>query len=465
MAGGLEHTRPGAGIFISLRDKNADTRKKIPHTMKIERNRLLQRLISGKWNGQIKIVTGIRRCGKSYLLNVLFREHLLQNGVPAEQIISLELDNYMNVRYRNPLELGEYLRGLTCDASKEYYVILDEIQMVEPIRNPWLPEGNGSKITFVDVLLGLKSLPNVDVYVTGSNSRMLSSDVATAFRDRGEEIHIGPLTYEEFHPAYKGGERHAWRDFTAYGGMPLVMEKGTHEEKSEYLKNLFKLTYIKDVIERNRLKAEEEVIDELLNVIASSVGSLSNPTRLSNTFLSEKGVKVKSSTLSGYLDCLMEAYVLSKAYRYDIKGRSYIDTPLKYYFTDIGLRNACLNFRQQEESHIMENILYNELTARGFNVDVGVVEYNHNSPEGKKLRSQLEVDFVVNKRDKRYYIQSALSVADEDKRRQETNSLCRINDSYSKIVVVRDDIVPWTDSQGIRYVNIEDFLLGEINGL
>lgn len=295
--------------------------------------------------------------------------------------------------------------------------------------------------------------------------QILSSDVATAFRDRGEEIHITPLTYEEFYAAYQNDKRYAWREFMTYGGMPYVLCKNTHEEKSKYLQDLFRLTYIKDVVERNRLRANVEVLDELLNVVASSVGSLSNPTRLSNTFQSVKGLKIKNETISTYLDGFIDAYILSKSYRYDIKGRSYIDTPLKYYFTDIGLRNVRLNFRQQEENHIMENIIYNELTARGFNVDVGVVEYNHTDANGKKIRTQLEVDFVVNKTDKRYYIQSALTVADEEKRKQETNSLNRIDDSYTKIVVVRDNVLPWTDEKGVQYIYIEDFLLEKINEL
>lgn len=431
--------------------------------MRIERKRNLQKLINSRQNGQIKIITGVRRCGKSYLLDVLYRDYLMRDGVLPEQIISIELDNYMNIRYRNPLELGNYLRDRVSDKKTDYYILLDEIQMVESIDNPFLPKGSGAKITFVDVLLGLKSLPNVDVYVTGSNSKMLSSDVATAFRDRGEQIHITPLTYEEFYAAYTNDKRYAWREFMTYGGMPFVLHKNTHEEKSKYLQDLFRLTYVKDVIERNRLRANVEVIDELLNVVASSVGSLSNPSRLSNTFQSVKGLKIKNETISSYLDCFIDAYILSKAYRYDIKGRSYIDTPLKYYFSDIGLRNARLNFRQQEENHIMENILYNELIARDFNIDVGVVEYNHVDENGKKVRRQLEVDFVVNKTDKRYYIQSALTVANEEKRKQETNSLNRIDDSYTKIVVVRDNILPWIDEKGVQYINIEDFLLERIN--
>lgn len=435
----------------------------ITFIMRIERKRNLQKLINSRQNGQIKIITGVRRCGKSYLLDVLYRDYLMQDGVLPEQIISIELDNYMNIRYRNPLELGNYLRDRVSDKKTDYYILLDEIQMVESIDNPFLPKGSGAKITFVDVLLGLKSLPNVDVYVTGSNSKMLSSDVATAFRDRGEQIHITPLTYEEFYAAYPNDKRYAWREFMTYGGMPFVLHKNTHEEKSKYLQDLFRLTYVKDVIERNRLRANVEVIDELLNVVASSVGSLSNPSRLSNTFQSVKGLKIKNETISSYLDCFIDAYILSKAYRYDIKGRSYIDTPLKYYFSDIGLRNARLNFRQQEENHIMENILYNELIARDFNIDVGVVEYNHVDENGKKVRTQLEVDFVVNKTDKRYYIQSALTVANEEKRKQETNSLNRIDDSYTKIVVVRDNILPWIDEKGVQYINIEDFLLERIN--
>ena len=389
----------------------------------------------------------------------------MQTGVSPEQIISIELDNDINLRYRNPLELGTYLRSMVSNIGKDYYVLLDEIQMVESIDNPYLPKETGSKINFVDVLLGLRSLPNVDVYVTGSNSKMLSSDVATAFRDRGEEIHITPLTYDEFYAAYPKDKRYAWREFITYGGMPYVLYKESHEEKSRYLQDLFRLTYIKDVIERNRIRANSEVLDELLNVVASAVGSLSNPTRLSNTFQSVKGLKVKNETISAYLDCFIDAYILSKSYRYDIKGRSYIDTPLKYYFTDIGLRNARLNFRQQEENHIMENIIYNELVARCFNVDVGVVEYNYTDANGKKIRSQLEVDFVVNKVDKRYYIQSALTVADEEKRKQEVNSLNRIGDSYTKIVVVHDNILPSIDDKGVKYINIEDFLLEKINEL
>ncbi len=433
--------------------------------MIIERNRYLKRLINSRKDGQVKIITGIRRCGKSYLLNQLYKDYLIKDGVAPDQIISLELENDENAKLRNPMTLGAYIRELTSDSSKDYYVMLDEIQMVRPIKNPYLPDDSEAEITFVDVLLGLKNKPNLDVYVTGSNSKMLSSDIATAFRDRGNIIQISPLTYDEFYPAYSGDKRHAWRDFMTYGGMPFVMTKHTHEEKAQYLKDLFSLTYIRDVIERNHLKADVETLDELLNVIASAVGSLTNPTRLANTFKSVKGVNIKPVTVSSYLSCFIDAFILSSSRRYDIKGRSYIDSPLKYYFTDVGLRNALLNFRQQEESHVMENILYNELRFRGFNIDVGVVEYHHKDETGKKLRSLLEVDFVVNKIDKRYYIQSALTVAEESKRLQEINSLARIDDSYTKIVVVKDNINPWIDEKGIQYIPIEDFLLDTINKL
>ncbi len=433
--------------------------------MIIERNRHLQRLINSRKDGQVKIITGIRRCGKSYLLNQLYKDYLIKDGVPPDQIISLELENDENAKFRNPMTLGDYIREQTSDSSKDYYVMLDEIQMVQPIKNPYLPENSEAVITFVDVLLGLKNKPNLDVYVTGSNSKMLSSDIATAFRDRGHIIQISPLTYDEFYPAYTGDKRYAWRDFMTYGGMPFVMTKPSHEEKAQYLKDLFSLTYIRDVIERNNLKTNVETLDELLNVIASAVGSLTNPTKLANTFKSAKGINIKPATVSSYLSCFIDAFILNSSHRYDIKGRSYIDTPLKYYFTDVGLRNALLNFRQQEENHIMENILYNELKSRGFNVDVGVVLYNHKDASGKKIRSFLEVDFVVNKVEKRYYIQSALTISEEAKRLQEINSLSRIDDSFAKIVVVKDNIMPWTDEKGIRYIPIEDFLLDTINKL
>lgn len=433
--------------------------------MKIEREAYIEKLKSKRKNGRIKIITGIRRCGKSYLLNVLYREYLVSIGIAEEQILFLALDDDANAKYRNPIKLAEYIRQSVENKEKQYYVLLDEIQKVAEIHNPYLPNDAEAKIGFVDVLLGLKNLPNVDIYVTGSNSKMLSSDIVTEFRDRGDEIRVHPLTYSEFHSAYTGDMRHVWREFVTYGGMPYVMQLESHDEKAKYLQDLFKLTYLKDVVERNRIRADHSTLDDLLNFVASAVGSLTNPTRLANTFQSVKKLKIKGNTIASYLDYFVDAFILEKSYRYDIKGRSYIDTPLKYYFTDVGLRNARLNFRQQEENHIMENILYNELIARGFSVDVGIVEYNVVDENGTKKRTQLEVDFVVNKINRRYYIQSALTVGNEEKRLQEINSLNRIDDSYMKIVVVKDDILPWTDERGIQYINIQDFLLEKINEL
>ena len=429
----------------------------------IKRQRYIDKLIRLRNNGQVKIITGIRRCGKSFLLNTLYRDYLLTHGVTSEQIIFLDLDDIQNNRYRNPLELDRYIRSVMKDNNLRYYVLLDEIQKVRSIVNPNLPDDSDEKIGFVDVLNGMKNIPNADVYVTGSNSKMLSSDVATEFRGRGDVIQLSPLTYDEFFEAYEGDKHGAWREFFTYGGMPRVMSLASHEDKAQYLTDLFRLIYLADVVERNNIKADIDVLDHLLNIVSSSVGSLTNPSRLSNTFGTIKHLKIKNETISGYLDCFIDAFILSKAFRYDIKGRSHIETPLKYYFGDIGLRNAKINFRQQEENHIMENVLFNELKARGFSIDIGMINHRWKDKEDKMRQTQLEVDFVVNKAEKRYYIQSALTVADEDKRRQEVNSLNRIDDSYTKMVIVKDDILPWTDERGIQYINIEDFLLKTIN--
>ncbi len=428
--------------------------------MIIERNHYLDKLISKKENGLIKVITGIRRCGKSFLLFELYHSYLNSIGINDQHIIELALDEAVNARYRNPLELDRYIRSLVSDKSIKYYVFLDEIQKVSSIQNPYVDDPT-SKIGFVDVLLGLMKLKNVDLYVTGSNSRMLSSDILTEFKDRGDEIRVNPLTYREFYSAFEGEKRYAWREYYTYGGMPLILSKKTHEEKSKYLKDLFAKTYLSDVLEHNRIKNDQMILEDLLNIVSSAVGSLTNPTKLANTFQSVKQIPINANTISKYLDYFIDAFILYKAYRYDIKGRKYIETPLKYYFTDVGLRNARLNFRQQEENHIMENILYNELMAREFDVDVGMVEYNRRDENGKKVRTQLEIDFVANKGSKRYYIQSALTVADEEKRKQETNSLNRVEDSFKKIVVVKDDIMPWHDDHGILYIGIEEFLLNE----
>ena len=431
--------------------------------MKIQRDRYLSQIIAKKDDGMIKIITGIRRCGKSYLLNVLFRQHLMDTGVVEQNIVMLALDEDINAKYRNPLELGKYIREICANKEGSFYVLLDEIQKVDSIQNTYLPDNPNEKIGFVDVLLGLKKLDNVDLYVTGSNSKMLSVDILTEFKDRGEEVRVNPLTFDEFCSAYEGESRMAWIEYMMYGGMPFVMSKKGHVEKAAYLKGLFERTYITDVIERNKLRASKDVLEDILNYLASSVGSLTNATKLENTFKSTKNLMVSHSTISTYIDYFIDAFILKKAERYDIKGRKYIGAQQKYFFSDVGLRNARLNFRQQEENHMMENIIYNELTARGFSVDVGVVETMVTNAEGKRQRSQLEVDFVCQCGQGRYYIQSALTVADENKRLQEIHSLTKINDSFIKIVVVKDYILQWRDDSGILYIGIEDFLLNYIN--
>lgn len=428
--------------------------------MIIQRKHYLDKLISKKENGLIKVITGICRCGKSFLLFELYHAYLNSIDIDDEHIIELALDEAINARYRNPLELNSYIRSLVSDKTQKYYVFLDEIQKVSEIQNPYVNDPE-AKIGFVDVLLGIMKLKKVDLYVTGSNSHMLSSDILTEFKDRGDEIRVNPLTYREFYAAFEGEKRHAWREYYTYGGMPLILSKKSHEEKSKYLKDLFAKTYLSDVLEHNRILNEQVVLEDLLNIVSSSIGSLTNPTKLANTFQSVKQVQITANTVSRYLDYFIDAFILHKAFRYDIKGKKYIKTPLKYYFTDVGLRNARLNFCQQEENHIMENILYNELMAREFDVDVGMVEYHRRDKGGKKIRTQLEIDFVANKGSKRYYIQSALTVANEEKREQETNSLNRVEDSFKKIVVVKDDIMPWHDDRGILYIGIEEFLLDE----
>ena len=424
------------------------------------REQYLKEIISKKDNGRIKIITGLRRSGKSVLLFQLYREWLLGEGVKEDQIIALALDIFENARYRNPLELDKYVRDHMVDPKKRYYIFIDEIQFVSEIQNPYV-DNEDAKITFIDVILGFMHMDNADVYVTGSNSKMLSSDILTQFRDRGDEIRVYPLSFAEFYNEYEGDKRGAWQDYYTYGGMPLATSLESHEEKSRYLKDLFDRTYIKDVLERHEIKNDTEVLDILLDVLASGIGSLTNPSKLANTFKSERQIGIGSETIEKYIGYFEESFLIEKAVRYDVKGRKYIGTPAKYYYTDLGLRNGRLGFRQLEETHIMENVLYNDLIRRGMNVDVGVVEYNTKDADGKKIRKQLEVDFVVNQGGKRFYIQSALSIADPDKKEQEIESLKRIPDSFSKMVVVRDYLKPWQDENGITYVGIEQFLLNE----
>ncbi len=424
----------------------------------IKRDKYLSKLISKKENGLIKVITGIRRCGKSYLLFEIYKDYLISNGVTEENIIGLALDETANAKYRNPFELDEYIKSKIADKNQMYYVFIDEIQKVSDIQNPYVNDPDAT-VGFADVLLGLMKIKNVDLYVTGSNSKMLSSDILTEFKDRGDEIRVAPLSYREFYEAYQGDKHSAWKEYFTYGGMPLAVSKKTHEEKSKYLKDLFKKTYITDVVERNHIRKDVTVLEDLLNIVSSSIGSLTNSAKLSKTFKSVKQIDISDVTIDKYLDCFIDAFILEKAERYDIKGRKYIGSPLKYYFSDVGLRNARLNFRQQEENHIMENIIYNELLYREFDVDVGVVEVNGKNEQGKSQRTQLEVDFVANKDSKRYYIQSALNIDSAEKREQETKSLNKISDSFKKIVVVREDIIPWHDEQGILYIGVEQFLL------
>ena len=426
--------------------------------MEFSRFEYMKKLISKMHNGRVKIITGIRRCGKSYLLFELFTRYLQEEGIADNQIVTLALDEVRNAKYRNPIEFDKYIREKITDQKKQYYILIDEIQFVSEIQNPYV-ESQDAKLTFVDVVLGLIKIKNADVYITGSNSKMLSSDVLTQFRDRGDEIRVYPLSFVEFHEMYEGNERDAWVDYYTYGGMPIVSSLLTHEEKSQYLRDLFRRTYIKDVVERYHIQNDTAVLEDLLNITASAVGSLTNPTKLSKTFLSEKQIKISSATIDKYLDYFVDAFLIYRANRYDVKGKRYMQTPLKYYYTDVGLRNARLGFRQQEETHIMENVLYLDLIRRGYDVDVGVVEQNIKTPEGKKLRKQLEVDFVVNRGDERYYIQSALSVAEPEKRKQEIASLIRIPDSFKKIVITRDYIKTWRDENGIQYVGVEQFML------
>jgi len=434
--------------------------KKIEVTMEIKRSQYLDKLIEKRENGFIKVITGVRRCGKSYLLFKLYHDYLNSAKVDDDHIIEIALDEIGNMKYRNPLELDNYIKQQVTETNKMYYVFIDEIQLVSEIKNPYIDDDN-AKIGFVDVLLGLMKIKNIDLYVTGSNSKMLSSDILTEFRDRGDEIRVNPLTFKEFYAAYPDERQNAWKEYYTYGGMPIILSMKKHEDKSKYLKDLFTKTYISDVVERQKIINDREVLEDLLNIISSSIGSLTNPTKLSNAFKSVKKTTIAPSTISTYLDYFVDAFIVCKAHRYDVKGKKYIDTPLKYYFSDVGFRNARLNFRQQEENHIMENIIYNELYARGFDIDVGVVEYNFKNKDGKSQRSQLEVDFVANKDSKRYYIQSVLSVSEEEKRAQETNSLNRIDDSFKKIIVVKDDIMLWHDEKGIAYIGVKQFLLEE----
>lgn len=407
--------------------------------MEIKRDKYLNDLINRMHNSLIKVVTGIRRSGKSFLLFHLFRNYLLESGVPESHIITIELDQRKYRQLRDPNALLDHIDSLITD-QEPYYILLDEVQMLDH---------------FEEALNSLLHVRNADIYVTGSNSKFLSKDIITEFRGRGDEIHVFPLTFQEFMQAYDGDEYHGWTDYVTYGGLPLVATMKTEEQKVQYLTRLFEETYIKDIRERNAIEKVQE-LNDLINVLASSVGSLTNPTRIEATFKSVVQSDISLNTIRQYIEYLEEAFVIHAAQRYDVKGRRYIGTPMKYYFEDVGLRNARLGFRQTEETHLMENVIYNELRARGFQVDVGVVASRR---PGTQERAQLEVDFVANLGSRRYYIQSAYRIPDAEKERQEKASLLKVNDSFKKIVVVKDIIHVQRDEKGITTMSIYDFLL------
>lgn len=408
--------------------------------MQIAREHYLQQIIDKKDDGMVKVITGIRRCGKSYLLDPLYRNYLLSEGVPADHIIKIELDRAISMKYHNNAELLEQDILAMIKDSNPYYLILDEIQLVKG---------------FEFVVSGLLHEQNIDIYITGSNSKFLSSDIITEFRGRGEQIHVHPLSFSEFYSVVDSDKIDAWNEYLTYGGMPLIVSKKNDKEKASYLKNLFDQTYVRDITERNGIK-RLDVMDTLINILASSVGSLTNPQKIFETFKSKGEKELSLCTVISYLSFIEDSFIVEKALRYDIKGRKYINTPQKYYFSDLGLRNARLNFRQQEESHLMENVIYNELVVRGYNVDVGVVEIR----EGNK-RIQTEVDFVCNLADNKYYIQSSLNLSTHEKTLQESRPLNNISDNFKKIIIVKDCIKPWRTDDGILVLGVIDFLLNE----
>lgn len=410
--------------------------------MEIRRDIYLNKLISKKHNGLIKVVTGMRRCGKSYLLFNLFKEYLVNEGVNENHIIEIAFDSFENRKYRDPEVLFPYLMEKIAD-NEMYYVLLDEVQMLDD---------------FESVLNSLGRKKNVDVYVTGSNAKFLSKDIITEFRGRGDEVHMYPVTYSEFMSVYDGDKQEGWRDYVLFGGIPLVLGFETADQKSDFLKSLFEETYISDITGRNNIRNKAE-LEELLNILSSAIGSLTNPSKLSATFKSVKNKSISKDTIIKYIDYLKDSFLIDSAIRYDIKGKKYINTPSKYYFTDLGLRNARLNFRQVEETHAMENIIFNELKVRGYNVDVGVVVMNEVDKNGKKIRKQLEVDFVCNKGSKRFYIQSAYALLDKEKMEQEQRSLVNTGDGFKKIIITKDAVAPLYNDEGILVMSVYDFLL------
>ena len=413
--------------------------------MIIERKKYMQQLVQSKHNGLVKIITGIRRCGKSFLLFNLFKSQLEKEGIDKEHIIEMAFDDFANREYRDPEKFYQYVKAQIKD-GRMYYALLDEVQMMDQ---------------FEDVLNGLLHIPNVDVYVTGSNAKFLSKDIITEFRGRGYQIHVSPLSFSEFMTTYNGSKEDGWIEYLQYGGLPPVVLQPNDEEKIKFLKDLWQETYLIDILNRNHIKNNAE-LEELLCMLASGIGGLINPQKLSNTFKTNKNVSISPATLKSYISYCSDAFLIEEANRYDVKGRKYIGTPMKYYFSDLGLRNALLNFRQVEKTHLMENAIYSELRRQGFNVDVGVVTVNGKDENGSSYRKQLEVDFVCNKGSRRCYIQSALSLPSQEKIDQETNSLRRLDDGFERIVIVGDHMSSNHDDNGILFMSIYDFMTKEL---
>ena len=424
--------------------------------MEIKRDSYLQQLISYRFDGLVKVITGIRRCGKSYLLRNIYKEYLLQDGVKEEQIIVIELDLAKDIKYRNPLILSQYVREIVEKSKEEFYLFVDEIQMSDEVSNPY--NEDGKKITFYDALNDLRSLPNLDVYVTGSNSKMLSSDILTEFRGRSDEIRVHPLSFAEYYSAVGGDKNEAFDDYAFYGGMPLILSRPNDAAKMTYLKSLFTEVYLRDIVERKKIE-RQDVLEQILDLLCSSIGSLTNPTKIADTLRSKQTTGVAANTIRSYIGHLEDAFLFSESKRYDVKGKSYFESPNKYYCEDIGLRNARIGFRQQEMTHIMQNIVYHALMIRQFFVDVGVVYARTINQNGNSVRTPRKIDFVVSSGGKKTYIQSAYSIPTEEKAKVELRPFALIGDSFPKIVVRKDIGKRWYDDNGILNINLIDFLL------
>lgn len=428
--------------------------------MEIKRESYLNKLISYMWDGQVKVITGIRRCGKSYLLRSLFKKYLIESGVSEACILSFELDLTKDIKYRDPILLASYVRGVVEGSDKQYYLFVDEIQMSDEVPNPYNPQGK--KITFYDALNDLKSLANLDIYVTGSNSKMLSSDILTEFRGRSDEIRVHPLSFSEYYSALNGDKYDAFDDYAFFGGMPLILSRPDDTAKMDYLKSLFSEVYLRDIVERKSIK-REDVLSSVLDLLCSSIGSLTNPTNVANSINTKQKLsgeeKVSNNTVKSYMDHLSDAFLFSECKRWDVKGKDYFDFPNKYYCEDVGLRNARIGFRQQEMTHIMENIIYNELIVRGFSVDIGIVYSNEKDKKGRSVKTAREIDFIASRGGKKVYIQSAYALPNEEKAQTENKPFSLTGDSFPKIIVRHDIRKRWYDDNGVLNIGIIDFLL------